>query len=97
MAISSKRFTLSTAVYQDVSEGAESCGIYLQLVSQKNNGVRLVLGTALPAVDSVHYQAFRAPQNSAEELFIDLQDLEATDRVYLRAENNFADITVLRK
>ena len=97
MAVSTVAFSLTSAAYVDVSGGYEACSFRLPLVSQRNNVIRVHLGTSLPGVDTTHFDVYEAPASSAEERQIHFTELAETDRVYVRAVSGTVSLTVYRK
>ena len=109
MAASTKRFTLTDAAYVDVSEGATLVWFVLEFNRQRYNAIRLTLGDppgvpALfpPAVDTVHYQAIDpgrfqvGADDYSQEVPVRIE-LDAGDRVYLRAERDSCEVAVHRR
>src|SRR5262245_50982932 len=99
MAVSTKKFTLSSSEYQDISEGMANCLFRLPFRSPKNNPVRVVLGTTLPTADTDHFDRFDPPENAREERQVSFSELDTTDRVYVRRGNDSGtvELTVYRK
>jgi hypothetical protein len=97
MAVSVVTFALTSAAYQDVSGGFGSCAFRLPFASQKNNIIRVHLGTSLPAAETANFDEYMAPQSEAEERQLHFYDMEATDRVYVRASRQPCSISVYRK
>lgn len=102
MAASTVNFTLTTAAYQDVSQGAGFCWFRLRFDRQLKNAVRFHLGTSLPAADTINYELFDpaynpvGPEEKGEHLWIDVNNLASTDRVYLRADVGSFGVAVHR-
>jgi len=97
MAVSTVAFSLTSAAYVDVSGGYEACSFRLPLVSQRNNVIRVHLGTSLPAADTDDFDEFMAPQEEHEERQIHFYQLATTDRVYVRAARANVTLRVYRK
>ncbi len=97
MAVSTKRFTLTTSAYQDISEGNAVCSLRIPLISQRNNSVRIALGTSLPSPNATDYDTFAAPDTPREEFQVHFLELTSADRVYARAEAGSVIVAVYRK
>lgn len=101
MAASTKRFTLTSATYVDVSEGATLVFGTLEFDRQRYRAVRIALGTSLPSVGTTHYQGIDpgvfqvANENYSQEVPFKFE-IGAGDAVYMRAESESFDVVVHR-
>lgn len=96
MAASTKAFTLTTAAYQDISEGAENCAFRLRVKSQRDNSIRIILSTSLPSANDEDYDVFIAPNDVPDTTDVSFTGLASSDRVYARADSATTSITVYR-
>jgi hypothetical protein len=102
MAASTKRFTLTSASYADVSEGATLVWFVLDFDRQRHNAVRLALGQSPPAAATVHYQSVNpgrfqvGSDDYSQEVPVRIE-IGADDRVYVRAEREDVELVVHRR
>jgi hypothetical protein len=92
MAATTKLFVITSAVYVDVSEGAESCAFRLH----RNDAVRVVLGSVLPAANSVNYDTYIGSGSAEAREPAQFNELVASDRVYVRAEASNVNLVAYR-
>lgn len=102
MSASTRRFTLTTLAYTDVSEGASLVHFTVDFDRPRYTAIRLALGTAAPAADTVHYQAIDPGRfqvggdNYSQEVPVRFE-LDDGDRVYARAEGDTVELVVHRQ
>lgn len=92
MTASTKDFTVTSAVYVDVSEGSESCAFRLH----RNDMVRVVLGQSLPAANATNFDTFACVGLPDAREPVQFNELAGTDRVYVRADSSNVNLVVYR-
>jgi hypothetical protein len=97
MAVNTRAFSLTSAAYQDVSGGHEVCSFRLPWRGQKDNVIRVYLGTSLPDPDTDDYDEFSAPQSDEDELHLHYTELVSMGRVYVRAARAPVRLVAYRK
>jgi uncharacterized protein YqjF (DUF2071 family) len=97
MALSLVAFSLTSAAYTDVSEGFAFCAFRLPFISQKNNVIRVHLGTSLPTAETIHFDEYLPTQSaSAPDRALYFNELSSTNRVYVRAAREALTLKVYR-
>jgi hypothetical protein len=96
MPVSTRTFALTPAAYQDVSEGNDKCSFRLPFIGQKNNSIRVHLGTTLPDVNTADHDEYKPPGQAGEEVHIHFTELTAGGRVYVRATRDNVTLRVYR-
>ncbi len=97
MAASTKRFTLTSAAYQDISEGSAAIAFRLTYrARQETMRVRIALATSLPSASTTDYDLFEAPPTGSvsDEKNVYFSELDSTNRVYARAASEEATVSL---
>jgi hypothetical protein len=102
VSASTRRFTLTSTSYVDVSEGATLVWFTLDFDRNRYNAIRLALGQSLPAAGTVDYQSidpgrFQVGQNDYSQEVPVRIEIGASDRVYIRAEREDVELVVHRR
>lgn len=103
MAAETDPYTLTSATYRDLSEGATNCSFIVTFTPQSNPAIRLIMAPTQPTADATNYalidpagQRVSAGYEN-QSIFVRVAGLATTDRVWARADSTDVALTVFRK